>query len=235
MIQKHIRTIHSFVKREGRLTTGQQQAIDTQWSEFGVDYSAEKINLNEIFKRDAKTVLEIGFGNGDSLWQMAQACPENNYLGIEVHRPGVGHLLRLVESSNCKNMRVSNHDAIDVLQNQIADSSIDKVQLFFPDPWHKKKHNKRRIVQENFLIEVARILKPSGTFHLATDWEHYAKQMLSTLNASELFNNLSADNTYIEKPLERPTTKFEMRGQKLGHGVWDLLFQKKSNIIDDYL
>jgi len=227
MIQKHIRTIHSFVKREGRLTTGQQQAIDTQWSEFGVDYSAEQININEIFKRDAITILEIGFGNGESLWQMAQACPEKNYFGIEVHRPGVGHLLRLVESSDCKNIRVSNHDAIDVLQKQIADSSIDRVQLFFPDPWHKKKHNKRRIVQENFLIEVARILKPNGIFHLATDWEHYAKQMLSTLNASELFNNLSADNAYIEKPVERPTTKFEKRGQKLGHGVWDLLFQKK--------
>ena len=226
MIQKHIRTIRSFVKREGRLTTGQQQAIDTQWPEFGVDYSTVKINPNDIFKRDAKTILEIGFGNGESLWKMAQACPENNYLGIEVHRPGVGHLLRLVESSHCKNIRVSNYDAIDVLQNQIADSSIDRVQLFFPDPWHKKKHNKRRIVQENFLIEVARILKPNGTFHLATDWEHYAKQMLSTLNTSELFKNLSADNTYIEKPVERPTTKFEKRGQKLGHGVWDLLFQK---------
>jgi len=227
MIQKHIRTIRSFVKREGRLTTGQQQAIDTLWSEFGVDYSADQINLNEIFKREARTILEIGFGNGESLWQMAQACPENNYFGIEVHRPGVGHLLRLVESSSCKNIRVSNQDAIDVLQNQIADSSIDRVQLFFPDPWHKKKHNKRRIVQENFLIEVARILKPSGTFHLATDWEHYAKQMLSTLSASEYFTNLSANKTYIEKPVERPTTKFEKRGQKLGHGVWDLMFQKK--------
>jgi len=227
MIQKHIRTIRSFVKREGRLTTGQQQAIDTQWPEFGVDYSADQINLNEIFKRDARTILEIGFGNGESLWEMAQACPENNYFGIEVHRPGVGHLLRLVENSDCKNIRVSNQDAIDVLQNQIADGSIDRVQLFFPDPWHKKKHNKRRIVQEKFLIEVARIIKPNGTFHLATDWEHYAKQMLSTLNASEHFKNLSANNTYIEKPAERPTTKFEKRGQKLGHGVWDLMYEKK--------
>ncbi len=179
-----------------------------------------------MFNRDAQTILEIGFGNGDSLCEMALASPQKNFLGIEVHRPGVGRLLRLVEKSAIKNLRVSNHDAIDVLQDQIADSSIDRLQLFFPDPWHKKKHNKRRIVQEKFLIEVARILKPAGTFHLATDWEHYAKHMLNTLNASTLFTNLSADNTYAPKPAERPTTKFEKRGQKLGHGVWDLLFQK---------
>jgi len=226
MIEKHIRTIRSFVKREGRLTTGQQLAIDTQWPEYGVDYSATRLNLTDIFKRDAHTVLEIGFGNGDSLFKMAQASPEKNFLGIEVHRPGVGRLLRLIENSDCKNIRVSNYDAIDVLKNQMADNSIDRLQLFFPDPWHKKKHNKRRIVQEDFLIEVARILKPGGTFHLATDWEHYAKQMLSTLNNSTLFTNCATDNTYVEKPAERPTTKFETRGLKLGHGVWDLLFQK---------
>jgi len=226
MIQKHIRTIRSFVKREGRLTAGQQHAIDTQWAEFGVDYAAALLNLTDIFKRNAHTVLEIGFGNGESLFEMAQASPEKNFLGIEVHRPGVGHLLRLIENSKCQNIRVSNHDAIDVLQDQIADASIDRLQLFFPDPWHKKKHNKRRIVQEKFLIEVARVLKPTGTFHLATDWEHYAKQMLQTLNDSGLFTNLSADNTYVPKPQERPTTKFEKRGQRLGHSVWDLLFQK---------
>ncbi len=226
MIDKHIRTIRSFVKREGRLTAGQQQAIDSQWAEFGVDYEKRPLNIRDLFQRDAQTILEIGFGNGDSLWQMAQANPQKNYLGIEVHRPGVGHLLRLVENSDCKNIRVSNYDAIDVLQDQIADNSIDRLQLFFPDPWHKKKHNKRRIVQDNFLIQVARVLKSDGIFHLATDWEHYAKHMLETLNNSDLFTNLSADNTYVPKPEERPTTKFEKRGQRLGHGVWDLLFQK---------
>lgn len=226
MIDKHIRTIRSFVKREGRLTAGQQQAIDSQWAEFGVDYEKRPLNIRDLFQRDAQTILEIGFGNGDSLWQMAQANPQKNYLGIEVHRPGVGHLLRLVENSDCKNIRVSNYDAIDVLQDQITDNSIDRLQLFFPDPWHKKKHNKRRIVQDNFLIQVARVLKSDGIFHLATDWEHYAKHMLETLNNSDLFTNLSVDNTYVPKPEERPTTKFEKRGQRLGHGVWDLLFQK---------
>jgi len=227
MIPKHFRTIRSFVKREGRLTHGQQQAIDSQWPKFGADYSETPLNLTELFKRDAETILEIGFGNGDSLWQMAQAHPEKNYFGIEVHRPGVGHLLRLVEDSNCENIRVSNKDAIDVLEHQIADNSIDRLQLFFPDPWHKKKHNKRRIVQDKFLKQVARILKPEGTFHLATDWEDYAKHMLKTLNDSPLFTNLSADKTFVPKPETRPTTKFEKRGQRLGHGVWDLMFQKK--------
>jgi len=226
MIQKHFRTIRSFVKREGRLTHGQQQAIDSQWPKFGVDYSESPLNLPELFKRDAETILEIGFGNGDSLWQMAQAHPEKNYFGIEVHRPGVGHLLRLVEDSNCENIRISNKDAIDVLEHQLADNSIDRLQLFFPDPWHKKKHNKRRIVQEKFLKQVARILKPGGTFHLATDWEDYAKHMLKTLNDSPLFTNLSSDKTFVPKPETRPTTKFEKRGQRLGHGVWDLMFQK---------
>ena len=227
MTEKHIRPIRSFVKREGRLTHGQQHAIDTQWPEFGIDYDPELLDINQLFGRDAETVIEIGFGNGDSLWQMAEASPEKNFIGIEVHRPGVGHLLRLIENSGCKNLRVSNQDAIDVLQHQIPDESIDRFQLFFPDPWHKKKHQKRRIVQEDFIEQIARKLKPQGIFHMATDWEHYAQHMLKELNASSLFKNLSVDNTYVPKPEERPVTKFEKRGQRLGHGVWDMLYQKK--------
>lgn len=227
MTDKHIRTIRSFVKREGRLTHGQQHALETQWDDFGIDYSTELIDIPAIFNRTAETIIEIGFGNGDSLWQMAQANPDKNYLGIEVHRPGVGHLLHLIETSECKNLRVSNHDAVDVLQHQIPDNSIDRFQLFFPDPWHKKKHHKRRIVKESFIKQIASKLKPDGIFHLATDWEHYAQHMLSELNASDLFFNLSDDNTYVPRPEERPLTKFEKRGQRLGHGVWDMLYQKK--------
>jgi len=142
----------------------------------------------------------------------------------------LGHLLRLIEQANCTNIRVSIKDAIDVLDYQISDSSIHKLQLFFPDPWHKKKHNKRRIVQDKFITEVARTLAPDGIFHLATDWEHYAKHMLKVLNNSDLFCNLSEDKTFLPRPKERPTTKFERRGQKLGHGVWDLMFQKNNGM-----
>ena len=227
MTEKQIRTIRSFVKREGRLTQGQLQALETQWPKYGVDYSEQALDFKQLFKRDAPTVLEIGFGNGDSLCEMAQASPDINYLGIEVHRPGVGRLLNSIEAAGCENLRVSNQDAIDVLEHQIPDNSLDRVQLFFPDPWHKKKHNKRRIVQEKFIQQLAKKLKPGGIFHLATDWEDYAQHMLSVLNSSNLFQNLSKDNTFVPKPTERPTTKFEKRGQRLGHGVWDLLFKKK--------
>jgi len=227
MTKKHLRTIHSFVKRQGRLTSGQELALETQWSIYGIDYSEDALDFEKLFDRNAETVLEIGFGNGDSLWKMAQASPELNFIGIEVHRPGVGHILRLIEESDCENLRVSNQDAIDVLQHQIPDHSLDRVQLFFPDPWHKRKHNKRRIVQEQFIQQLAKKLKPGGVFHLATDWKDYAKHMLITLNDSELFSNLSDDNTFVPKPDSRPTTKFEKRGHRLGHGVWDLLFKTK--------
>ncbi|MFW2372351.1 MAG: tRNA (guanosine(46)-N7)-methyltransferase TrmB [Gammaproteobacteria bacterium] len=226
MENKHLRTIRSFVKREGRLTTGQQKAIETQWPLYGIDYTEQFLDLDQVFGRQSPRVLEIGFGNGDSLWQMAQANPELDYLGIEVHRPGVGHLLHLIESSAINNIRVSNHDAVEVLKNQIPDASLDRVQLFFPDPWHKKKHHKRRIVSDDFVAMIADKLKPGGIFHLATDWEHYAEQMLRVLGQCELFDNLSADNSFVEKPEQRPLTKFEQRGHRLGHGVWDLLFKK---------
>lgn len=227
MTEKPIRTIRSFVKREGRLTAGQQKALDTQWPDFGIDYNEQQLDLTTLFARDAETVIEIGFGNGDSLWQMAMAQPDKNYIGIEVHRPGVGHLLHLVETSDCKNIRVSNHDAVEVIAQQIPDESINRFQLFFPDPWHKKKHHKRRIVKESFIQLIAAKLKAGGTFHLATDWEHYAEHMLREMNASPLFINLSEDDTFIPRPAERPLTKFEQRGHRLGHGVWDLMYQKK--------
>ncbi len=227
MSEKYIRTIRSFVKREGRLTSGQLHALETQWPIYGIDYDETPINPESLFQRDAETVLEIGFGNGDSLWQMAMSHPEKNYIGIEVHRPGVGHLLHLIETSDCSNLRVSNHDAVEVLKNQIPDNSLDRLQLFFPDPWHKKKHHKRRIVQDAFVDLIAEKLKPCGVFHMATDWEHYAEHMLDTLNRSSKFKNLSIDKTFVPRPDERPLTKFEKRGHRLGHGVWDLMFEKQ--------
>jgi tRNA (guanine-N7-)-methyltransferase len=223
---QHLRTIKSFIKREGRITPGQQHALKVLWPKFGIDFSAQTLNLAGIFGRTAQTVLEIGFGNGDSLCKMAQADAQRNYIGIEVHRPGVGHLLHLIDKSEISNLRIISADAVDVIQHQIADNSLHKVQLFFPDPWHKKKHNKRRIVQDTFVNALAQKINSTGVFHLATDWQDYAEHMLKVMNRNPHFVNLSTDNTYVPKPDERPTTKFEIRGQKLGHSVWDMLYQK---------
>ena len=227
MIPQHIRTIKSFIKREGRLTPGQLRALETLWPKFGIDFYEQEIDLETIFGRTAETVLEIGFGNGDSLWKMAQADADRNYIGIEVHRPGVGHLLQLIEQSGIENLRIISHDAVDVINHQIANNSLYKTQLFFPDPWHKKKHHKRRIVQDEFVNMLAQKINSNGIFHLATDWEHYAEHMIEVMNRNQNFINLSDDSTFVPKPDYRPTTKFEIRGQKLGHGVWDMLYKKK--------
>ena len=226
MQQKYLRTIRSFVKREGRLTAGQQRALDVLWPEFGIDYSADLIDVNHLFSQPAPVVLEIGFGNGDSLFQMAQNNPDRNYIGIEVHRPGVGHLLQLIETHKINNLKIICHDAVDVIENQIADNSLDRVQLFFPDPWHKKKHNKRRIVQQEFVNLLAQKIKTGGIFHLATDWQDYAEHMLDVLSNNSNFENLSEENNFVTRPDDRPITKFEKRGHRLGHGVWDLLFKR---------
>ena len=226
MESKYFRTIRSFVKREGRLTAGQQRALDVLWPEFGIDYSTNTLDFTQLFDRPAPVVLEIGFGNGDSLFQMAQNYPDRNYIGIEVHRPGVGHLLQLIETHNLKNLKIICHDAVDVIEHQIADNSLDRVQLFFPDPWHKKKHNKRRIVQEKFITLLAKKTKTDGFLHMATDWQDYAEHMLEVLMKNSNFENTSADNSYVPRPDDRPVTKFEKRGHRLGHGVWDLLFKR---------
>ncbi|MDH5473116.1 MAG: tRNA (guanosine(46)-N7)-methyltransferase TrmB [Gammaproteobacteria bacterium] len=226
MQPKYIRTIRSFVKREGRLTDGQQRALDNLWPEFGIDYTTDIINIDQLFGRTAPVVLEIGFGNGDSLFQMAQNNPDKNYIGIEVHRPGVGHLLHLIETHNIKNIRVICHDAVDVIEHQIANNSLDCIQLFFPDPWHKKKHHKRRIVQQKFVDLLATKLKTGGIFHLATDWENYAQHMLDVMSQNPNFKNLSPDNAFSPRPDDRPITKFEKRGHRLGHNVWDLFFKR---------
>ncbi len=225
MDNRPLRTVRSFVRRQGRLTLGQQRALDNLWPVFGIEYQEQLLDLKTIFGRDADTILEIGFGNGDSLFQMAEKNPQNNYIGIEVHRPGIGHLLQLIEQSGVNNIRIVCHDAVDVLKQQIPDHSLSRLQLFFPDPWHKKKHHKRRIVQQDFVNLVAQKMKPGGIFHLATDWQNYAEHMLRVLTSSHSFCNLSPNNDYVERPKERPITKFEQRGHRLGHGVWDLLFK----------
>ena len=223
---KPLRTIRSFVKREGRLTTGQQRAIDTLWADFGVDADAP-IDFAARFGNDAPIVLEIGFGNGESLAQMAQAHPEQNYLGVEVHRPGVGHLLNMIAEQGITNLHVACTDAVELLKHQVADDALSRVQLYFPDPWHKKKHNKRRIIRPDFVALLAQKITPNGYFHLATDWEHYAEQMLVDVSDNTDFKNCAVDGGYIPRPDYRPLTKFEQRGHRLGHGVWDLLFQRR--------
>ena len=219
------RTIKSYVLRQGRLTRGQQQALDRLWPVYGIDFQVQPIDLARTFGQAAPVILEIGFGNGDSLLQQAKDHPQHNYLGIEVHRPGVGHLLHLVEDAGIRNLRVINHDAVEVLQQQIPDNSLDCIQLFFPDPWHKKRHQKRRIVNAAFIELVHQKLKPGGTFHLATDWEDYAQYMLAEMEQAQGFVNAAGKGNYA-KNTNRPATKFEHRGRRLGHGVWDLIYKK---------
>jgi len=220
------RTIRSFVLRQGRLTKAQQYALEYLWPLYGVNLEKIKgeIDFQFLFKRNAPITLEIGFGNGNSLAEMAKAAPERDFLGIEVHRPGVGRLLHLIQEYELSNLRVIHDDAVEVLKQSIPQHSIDRFQLFFPDPWHKKKHNKRRIVQHEFVQQVHSLLKTGGIFHLATDWKDYAQHMSKVMQASENFKSIS-DSPFSPRPDERPLTKFEKRGLKLGHGVWDLLYK----------
>ncbi len=223
---KYIRTIRSFVKREGRLTNGQAKAIDDKWPTMGLMHENGLINFSDVFANNNAVVLEIGFGMGKSLVEMASQNKDQNFIGIEVHRPGVGACLADAGEANIDNLRIYEHDAIEVLADCIADNSLDKVQLFFPDPWHKKRHHKRRIVQQQFVENLRTKLKVGGVFHMATDWENYAEHMLEVMKMSDKFENLSDSQDYVPRPEFRPLTKFEQRGHRLGHGVWDLMFKR---------
>ena len=220
------RPIRSFVRRQGRMTDSQERALDELWPKYGLDPAAEMLDLDTLFGRQAPRILEIGFGMGDALAEMAQAHPDTDYLGIEVHRPGVGRLLDRLERQGTNNVRVFCHDAVEILKQQIPDASLDRVLLFFPDPWHKKRHNKRRIVRPDFVQLIQRKLKPGGVFHMATDWQDYAEWMMEIMAGAEGFANQAGPGQYSEKPDYRPETKFERRGLRLGHGIWDLLFQR---------
>ncbi len=216
--------IRSFMRRQGRATAAQKYALESLWDVYCLD-PKQQHDFTTIFPQSAPLVMEIGFGNGESLAQMAQENPQLNYLGVEVHRPGIGHLLLLLAEKQLTNVRVFHHDAIDILEQHISDHSLAGVQLFFPDPWQKRCHHKRRIVKPSFVELLSKKLLVGGYFHAATDWEPYAKDMLNVLSSSKKLVNTSDDNTFCARPHYRPLTKFEQRGLRLGHGVWDLIFK----------
>jgi len=224
----HKKPIRSYVRREGRMTPKQKKALENLWPQYGLDYQNSVFDFKQIFAREAPTIIEIGFGMGHSLAHLALRHPENNYIGIEVHRPGVGALLAEIEENKIANIRIICHDAIEVLENCVADESIDSLLLFFPDPWPKKRHHKRRIVQPIFAELILTKLKSNGQFHMATDWQEYAEQMLEVMSANPGFINLAGTQQFLPRPESRPMTKFEKRGERLGHNVWDLVFIKVS-------
>ena len=225
---KTYRPIRSFVRREGRLTSGQARALEDLWPRFGLEPGETEIDFARAFGREAPVILEIGFGSGDSFAAIAKAHPQNNYIGMEVHRPGVGSLLLRLKEREIENVRVICDDASVVIQKNIVDKSLDAIYLFFPDPWPKRKHHKRRLVQPGLVQQIRRKLKVGGRFHLVTDWENYAQQMMQVMSAAEGFVNTAGEGRYSAKPEYRPETRFEHRGLKLGHGVWDLVFRRES-------
>jgi tRNA (guanine-N7-)-methyltransferase len=215
------RKIRSFVRREGRMSKRQTTAYDSLFPKYGLEFNRQLLDLSRIFDRTAPTILEIGFGMGNSLAIMAMDNPEINYIGIEVHRPGVGSLLATIEEQNIKNIRIFCHDAVEILEQSIPDHGLDGIHIFFPDPWPKKRHHKRRLIQPAFVNLLSQKLNPQGTLHIATDWKNYAEWIEEIMTANADFARLP-DNT----PHQRPTTKFEKRGIMLGHGVWDLIYKK---------
>ena len=212
--------IKSYVLRQGRLTKAQQHALDNFWGDYAIEANQTTLDFNALFGNNSPVTIEIGFGNGESLVEQAKQHPENNYIGIEVHTPGVGHCLHRIHQEGLSNLKVMRHDATLVLKQQIPEKSLHCVQLFFPDPWHKRRHHKRRILQQDFADCIHSKLETNGLFHMATDWEHYAKHMRIEMDANDKFS-FDTDSRG-----DRPQTKFEIRGLKLGHGVWDLSYKK---------
>jgi tRNA (guanine-N7-)-methyltransferase len=222
----HPRSIRSFVTRAGRITDAQQRALAQLWPKYGIEFAPEPLDARALYGRDGARTLEIGFGNGENLAALAQAHPERDFLGIEVHRPGVGRLLRALESQQLTNVRLICHDAVEVLARQIAPQWLQEILVFFPDPWPKKRHHKRRLLQQAFVQQLAERLVPGGVLRIATDWQPYALEMLATLAAVAQLQNLATDGTFVARPAERQPTRFERRGTQLGHEVWDLAFRR---------
>ncbi|MCY4744598.1 tRNA (guanosine(46)-N7)-methyltransferase TrmB [Pelomonas sp. UHG3] len=219
------RPIKSFVTRPGRMGTGQIKALAELGPKFVLPYKVERLDTAATFGRSAPLVLEIGFGMGAATADIAQTLPDHDFIGCEVHEPGVGALLKLIGERDIGNIRIVQHDAVEVLRDMIGEAALDGVHIFFPDPWHKKRHNKRRLIQAPFVANLVKHIKPGGYLHCATDWQPYAEQMLEVLSAEPALQNTAAG--YADKPAYRPLTKFENRGIKLGHGVWDLVFRKQ--------
>jgi tRNA (guanine-N7-)-methyltransferase len=221
------RRIRSFVLRAGRTTPAQERALTDLWPTFGVNLGDAPLNLNALFGREAPRCLEIGFGVGEVIGSLAQSNPHVDYLGIEVHRSGVGRLLLRADQEKLGNLRVISDDAVDVLRDHVPDESFDEMLVFFPDPWHKKRHHKRRLIDAGFMSIAAAKLRRGGTIRLATDWQAYAEQMLAVCNANLDLKSLSKDATFVDRPGFRPATRFERRGARLGHGVWDLAYSRR--------
>ena len=219
------RAIRSFVLRAGRMGSGQTKALEELGPRFVLPYADGPLDWRAAFGREAPRILEIGFGMGGATAEIARDQPEQDFLGVEVHTPGVGALLKLIGERNLSNLRIVQHDAVEVLRHMIAKGSLDGIHIFFPDPWHKKRHHKRRLIQPAFVELLANCLKPGGYLHLATDWENYGFQMLDVLSANPHLRNSAAN--FAPRPAYRPLTKFEQRGLRLGHGVWDLVFLRR--------
>ncbi len=224
MIPQRSSHIRSYVLRQGRISNAQQRCLDTLLPTYGIPYLSQSLDLDNVFGRTAAKILEIGFGMGETTAAIAQSHPQNDYLALEVHTPGVGSLLKQIKEFGIKNIRIIQHDAVEVLRDMLADTVLDGVHIFFPDPWHKTRHNKRRLIQPSFVAQLVKKIKPGGYIHVATDWQDYAEQVLVVLSSEKSLENTAAD--YAPRPAYRPLTKFEQRGLRLGHGVWDLVFKK---------
>jgi tRNA (guanine-N7-)-methyltransferase len=222
------RPIRSYVLRQGRVTEAQQRAFDQLWPRYGLTLGEDLLDLGEAFGNPKPVTLEIGFGNGESLAEMARHAPQQNFLGVEVHSPGVGHLMIKLDEYECSNVRILQTDAMELLRHHLPAACLSRVQLYFPDPWPKKRHHKRRIVNREFADLLSKALVPGGVLHMATDWENYAENMLEVLSVHTDFSNQAGEGNFSPRPENRPLTKFEQRGQRLGHGVWDLLFERKA-------
>jgi tRNA (guanine-N7-)-methyltransferase len=220
------RPVRSFVLRQGRMTDAQKRALEDQWPRYGLDYAGAPRDLDAVFGRSSERVLEIGFGNGEAMRFACEHEPARDFIGVEVHQPGVGRLLNALAAANLSNARVYCHDAVEVLRDELAPDALAEVRIYFPDPWHKKRHHKRRLVQPGLVALIASRLRPGGLLHLATDWHDYAEHMYDVLDASADYVNIAGPRTAVERPAWRPQTHFETRGQRLGHGVWDLLYRR---------